>query len=99
MSPNTYLIPGKLGSQQSPRMRPTRPIQRKNPIPKQRVKLLMSRPKTEILELRRQDSFHILRLNRRQQLARQKPLSKRRAMDIELIAQIVDPPLFADGLA
>jgi hypothetical protein len=80
-------------------MRPTRTIERKDPISQQRIELLMSRPQTKVLELRRQDSLHILGLNSRKQLSRQKPLRKRRAVDIELVTQVINPSLLADGLA
>lgn len=49
----TYLIPSKLRPQQSTSMRPTRPIERKNAISQQWIKLLMSRPQAKILKLRR----------------------------------------------
>jgi hypothetical protein len=80
-------------------MRPPRPIKRKNTISQQRIKLLMSSPQTKILKLRRQDSLHILGLNSRKQLARQKPLRKRRAVDIELVTHVINPSLLADSLA
>jgi hypothetical protein len=51
-------------------MRPTRTIESENAISQQRIKLLMSRPQTEILKLRRQDSLDILGLNSRKQLSR-----------------------------
>lgn len=80
-------------------MSPTGSIQRKNAISQQRIELLMPRSQTEILELRRQNGLYILRLNRGEQLARQKPLRKCRSMDIKLIAQVINPSLLADGLA
>lgn len=92
----TYLIPRKLRPQQTSRMRPPRPIKRKNAISQQRIKLLMSRPKTKILKLRREDSLHIFGFNGRKQLPRQKPLGKRRAVNIELITQVINPSLLAD---
>lgn len=79
-------------------MSPTRTIQGENPITEQRIKLLMSGPQTKILKLRRKDSLDILRLNSRNQLARQKPLLEGVAVDTELIREIIDPSLFADGL-
>lgn len=58
----------------------------------------MSRSQTEILELRRQNRLHILRLNSRNNLAQQEYLRKRRAVDVKLVAQIVNPSLLAHSL-
>ena len=58
----------------------------------------MSRPQTEVLELRGQNRLDILRLNRRNDLARQEYLCKRRAVDVKLVAQVVNPSLLAHGL-
>jgi hypothetical protein len=81
-------------------MRPPRPIQRENAIAQQRVKLLVSSAETEILELRRQNSLDILRLDGCCQCASQKLLTEGvGAMDGELIGKIIDPALFAHSFA
>lgn len=81
-------------------MRPPRPVQRENAIAQQRVKLLVSGAETEILELSRQNSLDILRLDGCYQCASQELLTEGvGAMNGELISEVIDPALFAHSFA
>ena len=79
-------------------MTPLLSIAGKDTITQQRIEILMSSAQTEIMELGRENSLYIFRLNRRQQPPRQESQTESISVDSELIGEIINPALFAHGI-
>lgn len=92
------LILGKLRTQKSPRSGPTLSIERKNPVTKERMELLVPISKTKVGEASRQHSLDILRLPRGYDRFAQKNEFERVPLEVLKLRQLVFiKPVLSEG--
>jgi hypothetical protein len=80
-------------------MRPSCTIQSKDTISQEWVKLPMSIPQAEIIELRGQQCFDILRLNCPDDMSSKHLLSECISIFLMLLNYVVEPSLLSDCLS